>query len=60
MFQKIWDSGVGLSSWLVGLENESVPADDGLAILKNALFLVQQRNILELGSSSRLVMFACC
>lgn len=55
MFQKIWDSGVGLSSWLVGLENGSVPADDGLAILKNALFLVQQRNILELGAGTGIV-----
>jgi protein N-lysine methyltransferase METTL21D len=59
MFQKIWDSGIGLSSWLIGLDNGSQPADGILATLKDALFSVQKRNILELGMVSRpVVMFA--
>jgi hypothetical protein len=43
--QKIWDSGVGLSSWLLELGKETTNSSK----LKDALFSFGPRNILELG-----------
>ncbi|KAF8074692.1 putative methyltransferase-domain-containing protein [Lyophyllum atratum] len=52
--KKVWDSGVGLSSWLVGLE-QSADTEGALAELKNAIFSEESRNILELGAGMGIV-----
>jgi hypothetical protein len=46
IFQKIWDSGIGLSSWLWELHDDPSPF---LNDLKDILFSDRQRKILELG-----------
>jgi hypothetical protein len=51
-FQKIWDSGLGLSSWLLDIRHDDIGSIAGsphLAMLKDALFSRQARRILELG-----------
>ncbi|KAG6873509.1 hypothetical protein C0995_014777 [Termitomyces sp. Mi166 len=48
--KKVWDSGIGLSSWLVGLE-QSTNVEGLVSKLKDVLFSRQSRNILELGKS---------
>ncbi|RDB15874.1 hypothetical protein Hypma_003674 [Hypsizygus marmoreus] len=52
--KKIWDSGVGLSSWLVGLEENSVQTP-GVEELKAVLFSSEPRNVLELGAGIGIV-----
>ncbi|KAG6900334.1 hypothetical protein C0993_012531, partial [Termitomyces sp. T159_Od127] len=48
--KKVWDSGIGLSSWLVGLEK--LTNAEGLVLkLKDVIFSRESRNILELGKS---------
>lgn len=50
--QKIWDSGIGLSAWLVHLyENPGVPGSNlERERLCDALFAEAPRTILDLGS----------
>ncbi|KNZ77369.1 UPF0665 family protein C23C4.06c [Termitomyces sp. J132] len=48
--KKVWDSGIGLSSWLVGLE-QSIDAEDLVLKLKNVIFSRHSRNVLELGKN---------
>lgn len=49
--QKIWDSGIGLSAWLVHLyDNPGVPGNNPAKDkLRDALFAEAPRNILDLG-----------
>ena len=49
LFQKIWDSGIGLSSWLIDFKENRSYHDTRLQDLHDALFLNEPRNILELG-----------
>ncbi|KAH7922602.1 hypothetical protein BV22DRAFT_1037321 [Leucogyrophana mollusca] len=55
--KKIWDSGVGLSSWLFNLYSGQVevPPTGALAKLKRRLFSPDFRNILELGAGTGIV-----
>ncbi len=50
--QKIWDSGIGLSAFLVHLyENPGVPGSNpGRERLRDALFAEAPRTILDLGA----------
>jgi len=51
LFQKIWDSGIGLSSWLIELQENQLLIDTH-PILKNlhsSLLADRPRKILELG-----------
>ncbi|KAG6898321.1 hypothetical protein C0992_011913 [Termitomyces sp. T32_za158] len=53
--KKVWDSGIGLSSWLVGLE-QSTHAEGLVLKLKDVIFSPQPRNILELGKAFSLIL----
>ncbi|KAI5984289.1 putative methyltransferase-domain-containing protein [Pisolithus albus] len=51
--KKVWDSGIGLSSWLVQLYNGGqVDASSALSHMQQALFSSDCRNIIELGTLS--------
>ncbi|KAG6852928.1 hypothetical protein C0991_008073 [Blastosporella zonata] len=52
--KKVWDSGIGLSSWLVGLE-QSTDTEGPILKLKDALFSTESRNILEWGAGIGIV-----
>ncbi|KAG5638564.1 hypothetical protein H0H81_011910 [Sphagnurus paluster] len=52
--KKVWDSGVGLSSWLVGLAKTTDP-EGKIFEIKDALFSAEPRNILELGTGIGIV-----
>ena len=52
-FQKIWDSGIGLSSWLVDFKENRSYHNSRLQDLYDVLFLNEPRNILELGECVR-------
>ncbi|EDQ98329.1 uncharacterized protein LACBIDRAFT_303943 [Laccaria bicolor S238N-H82] len=58
--KKIWDSGIGLSSWLVGLCNRTNLDSDSAAVrqMRDALFSSERRTILELGAGTGLVAIA--
>ncbi|KAG6826763.1 hypothetical protein H0H92_014539 [Tricholoma furcatifolium] len=51
---KVWDSGIGLSSWLVGVEQSTI-SDGPVAKLRDVLFSSEPRNILELGAGIGIV-----
>ncbi|PCH44143.1 hypothetical protein WOLCODRAFT_104648 [Wolfiporia cocos MD-104 SS10] len=55
--KKVWDSGVGMSSWLVTLAHDQLEADasSDLMSLKDALFSSEPRDILELGAGTGIV-----
>ncbi|KAF9219801.1 hypothetical protein BS17DRAFT_716628 [Gyrodon lividus] len=53
--KKIWDSGIGLSSWLVQLFNGKLDAIELLSDLRESLFSRDSRNILELGAGTGVV-----
>ncbi|KAI0766645.1 putative methyltransferase-domain-containing protein [Trametes elegans] len=56
--KKIWDSGIGLSSWLVQLAQEHPQTDDGRVTLshaRDAMFSPERRNIVELGAGTGIV-----
>ncbi|KAH7913823.1 putative methyltransferase-domain-containing protein [Hygrophoropsis aurantiaca] len=53
--KKIWDSGVGLSSWLFNLYFGQLDTFGALAKLKRRLFSADDRNILELGAGTGIV-----
>ncbi|TFK39430.1 putative methyltransferase-domain-containing protein [Crucibulum laeve] len=50
--KKIWDSGIGLSSWLVGLSTGEGHDDMRLDGLRDALLSRESRRIVELGEYS--------
>ncbi|KDR67996.1 hypothetical protein GALMADRAFT_272842 [Galerina marginata CBS 339.88] len=58
--KKIWDSGIGLSSWLVDLKVNSVLLESHpqLQDLHDSLFSQQPRRILELGAGIGIVSVA--
>lgn len=52
----MWDSGIGLSSWLVQLYNGGqVDASSALSHMQQALFSSDRRNIIELGAGTGIV-----
>ncbi|KAI0369090.1 hypothetical protein BV20DRAFT_946812 [Pilatotrama ljubarskyi] len=56
--KKIWDSGIGLSSWLVQLAQDSVrPSEEHPLepLARDALFSPQCRSIVELGAGTGIV-----
>ncbi|KAG9309578.1 putative methyltransferase-domain-containing protein [Chiua virens] len=55
--KKIWDSGIGLSSWLVQLYNANpgVGMDETLSDVRSSLFSTDARHILELGAGTGIV-----
>ncbi|KAJ3789816.1 putative methyltransferase-domain-containing protein [Lentinula aff. detonsa] len=57
--KKIWDSGIGLSSWLVSLagnvDSSVQESDSAVAQLRRALFSPAARNIIELGAGTGIV-----
>ncbi|KAF9461535.1 putative methyltransferase-domain-containing protein [Collybia nuda] len=53
--KKVWDSGVGLSSWLVELDRDDTRKASNL---RDALFSSEPRNILELGAGTGIVSLA--
>ncbi|KAI0630629.1 putative methyltransferase-domain-containing protein [Trametes polyzona] len=57
--KKIWDSGIGLSSWLVELAQESPPPDGEHSVAKlcarDALFASGNGKIIELGAGTGIV-----
>lgn len=50
--QKIWDSGIGLSSWFIQLHSGMVSNTALVSQVKNALF-ASKCDVLELGESSQ-------
>ncbi|KAF8647757.1 hypothetical protein AX16_006592 [Volvariella volvacea WC 439] len=52
--KKIWDSGIGLSSWFVRLKRRAV-TDVSCLRLKETLFSDQSRNVIELGAGTGIV-----
>ncbi|KAG6907137.1 hypothetical protein DXG01_010356 [Tephrocybe rancida] len=52
--KKVWDSGIGLSSWLVRLE-QSTHTEELLSKVEEVLFSTKPRNILELGTGIGIV-----
>lgn len=53
--QKVWDSGIGLSSWLSELyQSNDLETHTSPAKVRDAIFGVGPRNILELGMFSGL------
>ncbi|KAF9244653.1 putative methyltransferase-domain-containing protein [Melanogaster broomeanus] len=53
--KKIWDSGIGLSSWLVQLYAGKLEATVLLSDLRESLFSRDNRNIVELGAGTGVV-----
>ncbi|KAF8547475.1 hypothetical protein OG21DRAFT_1378456, partial [Imleria badia] len=54
--KKIWDSGIGLSSWLVQLfSGQGMETDGTLSDLRESLFSTDGRHILELGAGTGIV-----
>ncbi|KIJ20655.1 hypothetical protein PAXINDRAFT_174160 [Paxillus involutus ATCC 200175] len=53
--KKIWDSGIGLSSWLIQLFTGKLEATKVLSDLRESLFSRDSRNILELGAGTGVV-----
>ncbi|OCH87795.1 hypothetical protein OBBRIDRAFT_759177 [Obba rivulosa] len=54
--KKVWDSGIGLSSWLVGLATEqSADEPELVKTLRETLFSKSKRNIIELGAGIGIV-----
>ncbi|KAI9067953.1 hypothetical protein FKP32DRAFT_1643182 [Trametes sanguinea] len=55
--KKIWDSGIGLSSWLVQLAQEPVQASEHAEVSRaqDALFSSEPRKIIELGAGTGIV-----
>lgn len=54
--KKVWDSGIGLSSWIVDLANEqSASAPPIVDAMRRALFSSEARQILELGAGTGIV-----
>ncbi|OBZ66853.1 hypothetical protein A0H81_13122 [Grifola frondosa] len=55
--KKIWDSGIGLSSWIVNLSNSPSEINESGVItrLKEILFSSEPRNYLELGAGTGIV-----
>ncbi|CDO69672.1 hypothetical protein BN946_scf184851.g60 [Trametes cinnabarina] len=55
--KKIWDSGIGLSSWLVQLAQEPTQTAEhaGVARARDALFSSQARKVIELGAGTGIV-----
>ncbi|KAF5353076.1 hypothetical protein D9758_008751 [Tetrapyrgos nigripes] len=52
--KKIWDSGIGLSSWLADIAKEQIQ-NPLVQKLKNVLFSVEARNVIELGAGTGIV-----
>ncbi|KAI6101337.1 putative methyltransferase-domain-containing protein [Pisolithus sp. B1] len=54
--KKVWDSGIGLSSWLVQLYfGGQVDASPALSRMQQTLFSRDRRNIIELGAGTGIV-----
>ncbi|TFY53332.1 hypothetical protein EVJ58_g9509 [Rhodofomes roseus] len=55
--KKVWDSGIGLSSWITTLANDdSIASSAGiLARMKSAILSPERRSIIELGKSNDLL-----
>ncbi|KAH9931814.1 putative methyltransferase-domain-containing protein [Fomitopsis serialis] len=58
--KKVWDSGVGLSSWITALANDDsvVSTSHAVARMKNALLCPERRHIIELGAGTGMVSLA--
>ena len=56
LLQKIWDSGIGLSSWLVQLKEDHSLVQDNVLLqdLKQTLFSEEPKKVLELGTVHRI------
>ena len=52
--QKVWDSGIGLSSWICGLA-ESHPDSEPEAQMRHVLLSPGKRRIVELGEHNFLL-----
>ncbi|KIJ65120.1 hypothetical protein HYDPIDRAFT_88870 [Hydnomerulius pinastri MD-312] len=53
--KKIWDSGIGLSSWMTQLFTEKLESSALLSDLRDSLLSREARNILELGAGTGIV-----
>ncbi|KAH9830026.1 putative methyltransferase-domain-containing protein [Rhodofomes roseus] len=55
--KKVWDSGIGLSSWITTLANDdSIASSAGiLARMKSAILSPERRSIIELGAGTGMV-----
>ncbi|KAH7885836.1 putative methyltransferase-domain-containing protein [Phlebopus sp. FC_14] len=56
--KKIWDSGIGLSSWLIQLFSGKLEESHLVAKLRQVLFGKERWNILELGAGTGIVAIA--
>ncbi|KZT66140.1 hypothetical protein DAEQUDRAFT_696103 [Daedalea quercina L-15889] len=54
--KKVWDSGIGLSSWITTLaSDESVNTPEIVTRLRSALLSADRRNVVELGAGTGMV-----
>ncbi|EMD38794.1 hypothetical protein CERSUDRAFT_133318, partial [Gelatoporia subvermispora B] len=54
--KKVWDSGIGLSSWLVSLATEELSDEpEHVTSLRKVLFTRERRNVVELGAGTGIV-----
>ncbi|KAJ8473596.1 hypothetical protein ONZ45_g16238 [Pleurotus djamor] len=53
--KKIWDSGIGLSSWIVGFLGTNEPLNPQLSRLYDTLFSAKTKRIVELGTGTGMV-----